>query len=521
MKICITTKYLTFPVNVQTASKKVSLYEDGEWLFDFDCKLDMRNPNFTAYVDVSRFMGKTVELAVFPEMTVDVGMADEMALENYGHEDLRPKIHFTVPNGWNNDPNGLIRYRDKYHMFYQYNPCSTEWGNMHWGHAVSEDLLHWEHLDIAMFPDETGVMYSGCTIEDVKNVSPISKIVDRPMLVYYTAAGGKTIPSKGKFYDQRLAYSVDNGKTLIKYDGEPMLPTIEKGNRDPKVVWVEEMNRYVMVLYMIGHKYSLFSSEDLMTWTHFQDLEIADDAECPDIYPMVCDGEKLWVISGASDIYLVGQFTENGFVKLQSERRLTHSRVNYAAQSFSGMDDGRVVRIAWQRVQIPSCGFSQQMSIPMEMNLEKRGEEYFLTANPIREIASLYDQSMSFEGSVSETPVRFELGENPADIKIQIQHEKNTSYRILLFGVPLMINFKDGIIQYKGIKMPFDHSLETLDLRVIVDRCTIEVFANSGRYCFSEMNLCDFNLPYVEFSANEHLKNLKVEGHMLKSIFPR
>lgn len=223
-----------FSVNVQAASKKVSLFENGEWLFDFDCKLDMRNPNFTAYVDVSRFLGKTIDLTVVPEMTVDVGMTDEMDIENYGQEDWRPKIHFTVSNGWNNDPNGLIRYRDKYHMFYQYNPCSTEWGNMHWGHAVSEDLLHWKHLDVAMFPDENGTMYSGCAIEDVNNVSPISKIVDRPMLVYYTAAGGKNIPSKDKFYDQRLAYSVDNGKTLIKYDGAPCFQPLKGETAIPR-----------------------------------------------------------------------------------------------------------------------------------------------------------------------------------------------------------------------------------------------------------------------------------------------
>ena len=519
MKIFITAKYLTFPVNVQAPPKKVYLYENGEWLFDFDCQLDMRSPNFTAYVDVSRFMGKTVDLTVSPEMNVDVGMADEMVLEDYGREDLRPKIHFSVPNGWNNDPNGLIRYRDKYHLFYQYNPCSTEWGNMHWGHAVSDDLLHWEHLDVALFPDENGVMYSGCAIEDRKNVSPRSRSSHRPMLVYYTASGGKNVPSKEKCNDQRLAYSVDGGKTLVKYDGAPVLPTIEKGNRDPKVVWVEEMERYVLILYMIGHKYSLFSSEDLMTWTHFQDLEIADDAECPDLYSVVCGDRKLWVISGASDIYIVGEFTKDGFVALQSAQRLNYSRVNYAAQSFSGIDDGRLIRIAWQRVRIPHPRFSQQMSVPMEMNLEKSGERYFLTANPVKEIEALYDQTMSFEGAVSESPVRFEVGENPVDIKIRIQHEKNTSYRILLFGVPLTVNFKDGIIQYKGIKMPFDHTADRFDMRIIMDRCTVEVFANGGRYCFAEMSLCDFNLPYVEFSANEQLKHLKAECHTMKSIF--
>jgi fructan beta-fructosidase len=133
MKILLSMKYLTLPINTKTVSKKVCLQENGRLIFDFDCKIDMIEPDFTAYVDVSRFEGRTVEISVEPEIRFEVGLADSMNLPQLYNEPLRPQVHFTVMNGWNNDPNGLIQYNGIYHMFYQYNPCAAEWGNMHWG----------------------------------------------------------------------------------------------------------------------------------------------------------------------------------------------------------------------------------------------------------------------------------------------------------------------------------------------------------------------------------------------------
>lgn len=519
MRINVSTKYLTFPVNINTALKKVCFFEEGELIFDMDCKIDMRSPNFTAYVDVERFIGKTIDITVSPDMHVDIGMTNEMDMACFGREQFRPQVHFTVINGWSNDPNGLIKYNGRYHMFYQYNPCSTEWGNMQWGHAVSMDLLHWEHRDVALFPDENGTVYSGCAIEDVNNVSCISRLADRPMLVFYTAAGGKNKLSGDKLFTQRLAYSVDNGETLVKYGGQPLIPTVCNANRDPKVVFVEELNKYVMVLFMTAHKYSFFVSDDLTSWSHYGDFELEDDAECPDIYPLYVSEKKLWVISGASDIYIVGRFTPSGFVILQRERRLTYSRINYAAQSFSGIDDGRVIRIAWQRVGIPSSRFSRQMSIPTEMALEEQDGQYFLTASPIKELQSLYVKKFSYDGKILEAPVRFDVGEVPVDVRLEIKNTEKTSYRIVLFGMPLIINFSDGIIQFKGTKMPFVMRGKLLDVRFIADRCSLEVFASFGRYNFTEFNVCDYNLPYVEFPVNRSIENIRIECNILKSIY--
>ena len=519
MKISISKKYLTFPVNINAVSKKVCFFENGELIFDFDCKIDMRQPNFTAYVDVERFMGKTVDITVSPKMNVDIGMTNEMDMTLYGKEELRPKVHFTVLNGWNNDPNGLIKYNGRYHMFYQHNPCSTQWGNMQWGHAVSTDLLHWEHKDVALFPDKNGTMYSGCAIEDVNNVSCISKLSDKPMLVYYTAAGGKNKLSGDKKYDQWLAYSIDNGETLVKFGDKPLVPTINAGNRDPKVVWVEELNKYIMALYMMGNKYSFFTSDDLTSWTHYGDFEIEEESECPDIFSFCVDGEKLWVLMGASDIYVVGKFTDDGFVVLQKPKRLTYSRVNYAAQSFSGIDDGRVVRVSWQRISIPNSRFSQQMSIPTEMNLEKQDGEYFLTALPIRELQTLYDKQFNYEGKITEKPLRFDVGEDPIDVKFSIKNTDAASYTVMLFGMPLTVNFKDGFIQFKTTKMPFVKNGDLLDIRLIADRCTLDVFASSGKYNFAEFNIWDYNLPYIEFSASTSIESIKIECNTLRSIY--
>lgn len=325
--------------------------------------------------------------------------------------------------------------------------------------------------------------------------------------------------SGNKNFDQRLAYSIDNGETLIKYGDKPLIPTIDRSNRDPKVVWVEELNKYIMALYMRDHKYSFFTSDDLTSWTHYGDVEIEEESECPDIYPLYVGEEKLWILMGASDIYIVGKFTENGFVGLQNPKRLTYSRINYAAQSFSGMDDGRVVRISWQRISIPKSRFSQQMSIPTEMNLEKHDGEYYLTSLPIRELQTLYDKQFKYEGKIKENPVRFDVGKNPIDVKMKIECTDSTLYTVLLFGTQLTVDFKEGFIQFKKTKMPFAKNSDSLDIRFIADRCTLEVFAEAGKCNFTEFNIWDYNLPYIEFPANTSIENIKIECNTLKSMY--
>lgn len=516
MKILLSMKYLILPVNTKTVSKKVCLNENGRLIFDFDCKIDMIEPDFTAYVDVSRFEGRTVEISVEPEMRFEVGLADSMNLPQLYNEPLRPQVHFTVMNGWNNDPNGLIQYNGIYHMFYQYNPCAAEWGNMHWGHAISRDILHWEHKDIALFPDETGTMYSGSAIEDTENLTGLGK---GAMLLYYTAAGERNLMSQNKKRTQCLAYSDDGGETFRKFSGNPVVGHIEAYNRDPKVVYVEELKKHLMIIYLNDDRYQMLTSGDLINWTPFQEIVLRTDSECPDIYPLNCNGRRLWVISGGSDVYVVGYFKGNAFIIENAEKKLTYSKISYATQSFSGTENGRVIRVAWDRLKIPCPSFASQMGFPTEMHLEEVQQRYYLAEQPVREIKELYADGLTIENIKLAGKIKFEVGPNPLDILMNAPYIPGNKLKLSLFGHELVCDMELNQITFKDIKMPVSMQQDKLDLRIIVDRCSLEVYADGGKFCFTAMMICDFNLPRIELSGTDGYTFDRFEYHILKSIY--
>ena len=521
MKITIQTKYITLPVNTQKSSKKVMLFDEGTLVYDLDCCVDMLEPNFTAYIDVERFMGKKLELEISPVMNFSVGTADVIGDGTLYSEPLRPQIHFTVPHGWNNDPNGMIKYNGVYHMFYQFNPCAAQWGNMHWGHATSRDLIHWEDHGIAMFPDELGTMYSGSAIEDTENILGKSKDGKNAILFYYTAAGRHGLLAGGdKMNTQCLAVSTDGGMTLDKYEGNPIINTITPHNRDPKVVYVEEIGAYIMALYFERDEYKLFISNDLINWEIYFEFHIEGDNECPDIYPLTLDGEKLWVICGAHDRYIIGRFTDSGFVIDTEPKSLTYSSLAYAAQSFSGIDDGRVIKAIWDRLHLPCPTFSEQMAIPTEMNLERHGGEIYLTATPVREIEILRKDSRIFENIALADELLVDTGAAPLDISLEF--EMNDSIVTLgFFGAELIINSAENTVKYKNMSMPLSLEKEVAKLRVLIDQGSLTVFADNGKFCTTQRNICDFNLPYVTLTASKETDVSRFECHILNSIYTK
>ncbi len=511
MTFKIEKKYMTVPVNTSASIKVLSVKIDGKTVYDTDCKVDMINPNFTAYIDVSRFLGATVDVSLNRDMEFSVGFCDEIPEEN---EEYRPKVHFTVKNGWNNDPNGLIKYNGKYHMFYQYNPCSSEWGTMHWGHAVSDDLIKWEEKDIALYPDELGAMYSGSAIEDVKGVSGITNGKNSPMLIYYTAAAGSaTQMSRGKKFTQCLAYSFD-GEKFEKYDGNPIIGHIEGGNRDPKVVWVEEICKYVLALYLDERRFRLFTSDDLVHWNNYQNFTIPSDRECPDIFPLECEGERFWVIMGASDFYLVGKFTENGFEQLSNEKRLSVAGVNYAAQSFSGTGE-RVVRVYWQRTKFPTPKVTQQMGIPVEISLVKDGGEYYLKALPVNEILSYRRQMLNIENRELIAPVTVKTSEKALDIELEADWSEDNKIRLLIYGATVDVDFKKNEVVYGRTHVPLSLDKGKVKVRMIIDRCSLEVYADGGRYLLADNLVCDFNLPFITVSSDKTVTLDKLDIYSL------
>lgn len=351
--------------------------------------------------------------------------------------------HFTPPKGWMNDPNGLIYYEGVYHMFYQHNPYSNKWDSMHWGHAKSTDLVHWEHLPIALYPEpETGyTMFSGSAIEDVHNLTSLKENEHNPMLLYYTAAGEP--------FEQRVAVSTDGGVTFRKLPG-CVIANIAEGNRDPKIIYDPEHKVYRLALYLIEDEYALFETDDLLHFRMKQKISLPEDNECPDLYRMVADdGEILWVLMGAHDRYLVGKFDADGiFAPIQTVGRLSYDSKSYAAQSYSGIQ-GRTVRFCWNRTDMHDDLIQGSMTTPQEMNLRKRGDRYIMCAEPIREFP--FDGEWDRDGDMMEGDVWVVKGGR--------------------------IELKDGKLTVNGCACPAGKAER---VRVIGDEHAIEVYVGEG-----------------------------------------
>jgi len=518
--IKINKRFLTFPVNNNTTVKKIVFKENGRPVYDLDVRLDNIDPCFTAYVDMTPFLGKELEVTVEPDMRISYGEEEYMNIEDLFSEPRRPLVHYTVPNGFNNDPNGLIYKDGVYHLFCQYNPCDTVWGNMHWLHAVSGDMLHWNTVGTALWPDESGTMYSGSAIEDKENITGFGAPDSSPMLLFYTSAGRRNMISGNKQNAQNIAYSL-NGNDFVKYSGNPVIETVTKNNRDPKVVYVEELGKFVLALYMEKSRYSLFTSSDLLSWVFLQDIELEGDSECPDIYPLFYDGRKYWVFSGASDFYVVGQFINGYFSAVTPVQRITYSKCSYAAQSYSGIP-GRVIRIAWEKPAIPSSHFVNQMSVPVEASLSETGGLLKLSFLPIKEI----DKLKTIKHTGSGTDLSGGFGCDPrsgaVDISLKGKTCADAVIRIKAFGRSIIIDIPHNLIYpdtQKDLTMPLNVAGDRLDVRIVIDKCSAEIFSDNGRSVLVLPFLCDSNLPVIEVRSNtEYIPEL-LEITELKSIY--
>ena len=224
LKMKITKKYLNLPVSHQVERSRMTLYAEGMDDYSFLIRLAQSRPDYWVFCDMSRYKGKELVIS-YPGDNIDLSQiyqADEIAGQDSLYQEMnRPQVHYTQRRGWNNDPNGLLYYDGEYHLFYQHNPFEREWENMHWGHAVSRDLIHWEELSEALYPDEHGTMFSGSAVVDYKNTSGFGTKETPPMVAIYTAASSdKQV--------QCIAYSLDKGRTWMKYAGNPVIDSKAK-----------------------------------------------------------------------------------------------------------------------------------------------------------------------------------------------------------------------------------------------------------------------------------------------------
>ncbi len=387
---------------------------EGREVREFTIELADAEPDFWVCSDVAAFRGKKLQLHVegLPEGSQGVASIQQAdgvpGADCCYQEKHRPQFHFSSRRGWINDPNGLVYHEGTYHLFYQHNPYGWGSENKHWGHAVSSDLVHWTELPEALYPDEYGTIWSGSAMVDWNNTAGFQQGDEKPIVLFYTAAGGTNAASKGRPFTQAIAYSVDRGETFAQYAGNPVMPDLEGGNRDPKVIWHEPTGRWVMALYLDKrdetHCHALFASSDLRSWAKLSEVAMpAGMGECPDFFELPLDGDQAnrkWVFSQASGHYLIGSFDGATFQPEVGPLCWQASEsVAYAAQTFSDIlaEDGRRIQVAWLRQELPGMPFNQMMTFPVELTLRTTGSGPRVFVNPVHEIELLHGTSHVWE----------------------------------------------------------------------------------------------------------------------------
>ncbi|MCE5325289.1 MAG: glycoside hydrolase family 32 protein [Planctomycetaceae bacterium] len=437
----------------------------------------------------------------------------------------RPGFHFTPARGWMNDPNGLVFYQGEYHLFFQHNPFGTGWGNMTWGHAVSEDLVHWRQIDNAICPDDLGHIFSGSAVVDWRDSAGFGGGRET-MVAFYTSAGSMVSPPRP--FTQSLAWSSDRGRTWTKYPENPILPEFRGGNRDPKVIWHEAAGRWLMALYLDGNDYLLLTSSDLTNWAKLCEVTVSGASECPDIFELPVDEgpDTRWVFWGASGLYLLGDLTADGFVPHGAAQKSELGATGYAAQTFSDIPaaDGRRIQISWMAgAKFPRMPFNGQMSFPVELTLRRFNDGVFLCRQPVREIERLYGRCIE----LCETDLTVgrqlvpETRHDLLDVSIEIEAPATAAVVVLINGSALHITPDQGKFSFLGRDVPLTPPHEgRLTLRLLIDRTSIEIFDASGRLSAGFAMLPEAGDVPLVFQA--HVKNVRLHRltiHELKSIW--
>ena len=492
--IPISKRYLHFPVKNGAAKKNVEVRREGKVERFFDIELADSEPDWWAFLDVSAWREDKLTVQVDrlrddSRALASISQDDEIkdAASIY-REPLRPHYHFTARRGWLNDPNGLVFYRGEYHLFFQHNPYGREWGNMHWGHAVSRDLTHWEELDEALYPDAMGPMFSGSAVIDWKNTSGFGKDGQPPMVLMYTAAGNPAV--------QALAYSTDAGHSFTKYAGNPVVNQIAGGNRDPKVFWHEPTQRWVMTLYVgfdenhdgkktTRHTIHFFTSPNLKDWTLTSQTEGL--FECPDFFELAVDGDaknKKWVLTGASSEYMVGTFDGAKFTPETSKLPGHRGKGFYAAQTFSDIPaaDGRRIQIGWLQAPSPGMPFNQCMSLPLELTLRSTPNGPRLAWNAVFLQGITASVQPDDKAPWPTGGTRKFLPNTQGFMKLIAEFEPgaDSELKFNVNGVPIIYSAAKQELTVHGHRAPAPLRDGKQKLVIITDRTTIEVFASEG-----------------------------------------
>ena len=542
-------KFLLLPVQDDAPEGKVNIVVNNEGQLAQSMNIRLARERVDSYVplDLSAYVNQkvSIDIAGMPSSSLcwkELKMSDSFDMTN--KEMFRPVYHHTPVYGWMNDPNGMFYKDGVYHLYFQYNPYGSVWGNMHWGHSTSTDLMHWKFEGCAIVPDAWGAIFSGSCVVDHNNTAGFGK---GAVVAFYTSA--KATPW-GDVQSQSMAYSLDNGKTFTKYEGNPILTSSEKDFRDPKIFWYAPGKHWVMML-AVGQHMEIYSSVNLKEWKKESEFGAMQGAhggvwECPDLVEIPVEGtrEKKWVLicnlnpggpfGGSAAQYFVGSFDGKKFVNKSPTQTkwMDWGKDNYATVTWNNAPDGRCIALGWMSNwqyanNVPTRQYRSANTLARDLTLYREGQELYLKSTPSVEVKKARGKKVSipsFRVSEKHEIVNlFDDNQGAYEVEILIQNagaskiafcllndkgEKVSMYYDLNRKQFVMDRSESGTVDFSkdfpAVTVAPANVDKELTLRLFVDRSSIEAFGEDGKFVMT--NLVFPSQPYVKmcFEADKN-----------------
>lgn len=519
-------KYLLLPVQDNAPEGKIYVVVNNQREGSvINIRLAREKVDYYVPLDLSAYEGKNLSIDVqgVPEASVcwkRIRLSDTFDTAN--REKFRPVYHHTPVYGWMNDPNGMFYKDGVYHLYFQHNPYGSTWGNLSWGHSTSTDLVNWKFEGDAITPDAWGMIFSGSSVVDYENTAGFG---EGAVVAFYTSA--KPSPW-GDVQTQSMAYSLDNGETFIKYEGNPIVISDKRDFRDPKVFWYAPGKHWVMILAG-GQEMDIYTSKNLKVWKYESSFGAKQGAhggvwECPDLVELPVEGtdEKKWVLicninpggpfGGNAAQYFVGTFNGRKFVNEAPTQTkwMDWGKDHYATVTFSGAPDGRCIALGWmsnwqyQNV-LPTMQFRGSNTIARDLTLYRQDGELLLRCAPSPEIEQARKERVdikSFKTKDSyEIPSLLDDNGGAYEIDMTIKNagasrimfalsnskgEKVNMYYDVMRKQFVMDRSESGKVDFSAdfpaVTVAPVADTDNITLRLFVDRSSIEAFGDGGKF---------------------------------------
>ncbi len=455
--------------------------------------------------------------------------------KKYYNENYRPQFHFSPEKNWQGSPAGLVFYKGKYHLFYQYNPNSLKEEALSWGHAVSTDLVHWKHLPVAL---HSGLKQKG----EIKcNIFSGSVIIDNENVLGKQTGEEKTFVAfySDKTCNQKIAYSTDSGITWEKLDVNPVIKTNkDDGASGPKVFWHAPSKRWVLLLHRkeserkTSQGISIYTSENLIDWELKSHVHgFSGSSDLVEFQVTNRPDEKKWILFDSNGSYLLGSFDGEKFNAESPRMKSDYGRNYYAVQTCQNTDDNRIIQLAWMRyAEFPNMPFNGQMSFPNELKLTKFVSGYKLIRTPVAEIKSLHGKHYKWENKdlipgLDENKTKKVSGDclhiiADFDIKtsdnfgFMLRSDKKQA------GIEVLYNVKRGTLNVLGSNIPLMPIDNHIKLEILLDRTSLEIYANDGQAVASNCFVAnEKNDKVILYTNGGELGVVKLDVYKMESVW--